>query len=152
MIMDGSFKPPLRLGLRTARGLSVVALLALVAGYLGAAVTGDSPGFGLLKLFGLFGAAALFLDARGQQANAPDKMLDERERHDRDRAYVLAYQAIVGAMFVALIYTIPAQGLGWWLPDAAAMRDLVSAFAIAALALPGVILAWRAPADAADLA
>jgi hypothetical protein len=151
-MMDGSFKPPLRLGLRTARGLSVVALLALVAGYLGAAVAGDALAFGLLKLLGLLGAAALFLDARGQQANAPDRMLDERERRERDRAYVLAYQAIIGTMFVALIYTIPAQGLGWWLPDAAAMLDLVSALAIAGLALPGVILAWRTPADAADLA
>jgi hypothetical protein len=151
-MMDGSFKPPLRLGLRTARGLSVVALLALVGGYLGAAVAGDSLGFGLLKLLGLLGAAALFLDARGQQANAPDKMLDERERRERDRAYVLAYQAIIGAMFAALIYSVAAQGLGWWLPDAAAMLELVSALAIAGLALPGVILAWRTPADAADLA
>jgi hypothetical protein len=151
-MMDGSFKPPLRLGLRTARGLSVVALLALVAGYLGVAVAGDAMGFSLLKLLGLLGAAALFLDAHGQQANAPDRMLDERERRERDRAYVLAYQAIIGAMFVALIYTIPAQALGWWLPDAAAMLDLLSALAITGLALPGVILAWRTPVDTADLA
>jgi uncharacterized membrane protein YfcA len=151
-MMDGSFKPPLRLGLRTARRLSVVALVALIGGYLGAAVMGEAPGFGVLKLVGLLGAAALFLDARGQQANAPDRMLDERERRERDRAYVLAYQAIVGAMFVALVYTVPAQGLGWWLPDAAAMRDMLSGFAIAALALPGVFLAWRTPAEAADLA
>ena len=149
--MDGSFKPPLRLGLRTARGLSIVAVAALAIGYLGAAMAGDAVGFGLLKLVGLLGAAALFLDASGQQANAPDTMLDERERRERDRAYVLAYQAVIGAMFVALIYTIPAQALGWWLPDAAAMRDLLSALAIAGLALPGVILAWRTPADAADL-
>jgi hypothetical protein len=150
--MDKTFNPPLRLTLRTARGLSVVALLALVTGYLGAAIAGDAPLlFGVLKLVGLIGAAALFLDAHGQRANAPDRMLDERERRERDRAYVLAYQAVLGVMFIALIYTIPAQGFGWWLPDAAAMLDLISAFAIAALALPGVILAWRAPDEAADL-
>lgn len=147
--MDKTFNPPLRLGLRTARALSVVAGSALLIGYLGAAVAGDAPLlFGVVKLVGLLGAAALFLDAHGQQANAPDRMLDERERRDRDRAYVLAYQSIIGTMFVALIYTVPAQRFGWWLPDAAAMLELLSAFAIAGLALPGVILAWRAPVEA----
>lgn len=145
--MDKTFNPPLRLRLRTARILSVMALAALSIGYLGSAIVGEAASglvFGLAKLFGLLGAAALFLDAQGQQANAPDQMLDERERRDRDRAYVRSYQALLGMMFFALIYTVPAQALGWWMPDAAAMVDMLSAFAIAGLALPGVILAWRA--------
>ncbi|WP_426163219.1 hypothetical protein [Sandarakinorhabdus sp. DWP1-3-1] len=146
--METAYRPVLRLKLRTARRLSIAALAALGIGYLGSAVLADPPrwlfvALGLLKIFGLVGAIALFIDSTGQHANAPDRLLDERQRHERDRAYVLSYQVIVVSMFAAFLYTIPAQALGWWLPQIAPAIDLLSAFAITSLALPGIILAWR---------
>ncbi len=132
-----------------ARALSVAVMAALGVGYLGDAVWGAaSPtlalAFGLQKLFGLVGAIVLFLDSHGQEANAPDRLLDERQRAERDRAYVRAYQIIVTGMFAIFLYTIPAQSFGWWLPGIGKAIDMLSAYAIASLALPGIILAWRA--------
>ncbi|PZN92229.1 MAG: hypothetical protein DCF31_17010 [Alphaproteobacteria bacterium] len=147
--METAYRPVLRLKLRTARRLSVAVLLALGIGYLGGAIATDPPrwlfvGIGLLRIFGLIGAVALFVDSTGQHANAPDRLLDERQRHERDRAYVLSYQIMVISMFAAFLYTIPAQVLDWWLPQIPAAIDLLSAFGITSLALPGIILAWRA--------
>lgn len=140
--------PPLRLKLRTARLLSVVVLAGLGLGYLGGAMFPRVDGgvwhfFSVLRLIGLFGAVVLFVDVRNQQAQAPDAALDERQRAERDNAYLRAHQIIVGTLFVGLFYTVPATKLGWWLPDSEGAIDLLSGFAIASLGLPGMILAWR---------
>jgi hypothetical protein len=143
--MDMTINPPLRLKLRTARALSLLVLVVLPIGYLGGAMWPDMavPLFGILRLIGLFAAVALFVDIRNQRINAPDAMLDERERAERDSAYRASHYGIVGTMFVVLFYTIPAKALGWWFPDRDGAIDLLSAFAIASLALPGIIAAWR---------
>ncbi|MFZ4689495.1 MAG: hypothetical protein ACOYLS_09670 [Polymorphobacter sp.] len=150
--MDMTLNPPLRLKLRTARILSVAVLAGLGIGYLGGAMFPDDDGgvwlgFSALRLIGLFSAVLLFVDVRNQQAHAPDTMLDERQRAERDSAYVRAHQYIVGSLFIALFYTVPAQAFGWWLPDRDGIIDLVSAFAITSMAVPGMILAWRERSD-----
>lgn len=55
-----------------------------------------------------------------------------------------SHQSIVSGMFVIFLYTLPARPLGWWFPTLEDGIDLLSAYAIAAMALPGIILAWRA--------
>jgi hypothetical protein len=145
--MDVTINPPLRLKLRTARALSLLVLVVMPIGYLGGAIWPEmahaSPVFGILRLIGLFAAVFLFVNIRNQRINAPDTMLDERERAERDSAYRASHYGIVGTMFVVLFYTIPAKALGWWFPDRDGAIDLLSAFAIASLALPGIITAWR---------
>jgi hypothetical protein len=145
--MDMTINPPLRLKLRTARALSLLVLVVMPLGYLGGAIWPEmataSPLFGILRLIGLFAAVFLFVDIRNQRVNAPDTMLDERERAERDSVYRASHYGIVGTMFVVLFYTVPAKALGWWFPDRDGAIDLLSAFAIASLALPGIIAAWR---------
>lgn len=146
--MDMTINPPLRLKLRTARALSLIVLVVMPLGYFGGALwpdAGDPAGLALslMRLIGLFAAVALFLDIRNQRVNAPDTMLDERERAERDSAYRASHYGIVGTMFVALFYTIPAKALGWWFPDRDGAIDLLSVFAIVSFALPGIIAAWR---------
>lgn len=146
--METRLNPPLRLKLRTARILSLVVLAGLSIGYLGGAMFPDADGgvllgFGVVRLVGLCSAVLLFIDVRNQQAHAPDAQLDERQRAERDSAHVRAHQAIVGTMFVVLFYTLVATPAGGWFPDRDGAIDLLSAFAIASLALPGIILAWR---------
>lgn len=146
--MDMTINPPLRLKLRTARALSLLVLVVMPLGHLGGAIWPDAAdpaglALSMLRLVGLFAAVALFIDIRNQRVNAPDAMLDERERAERDSAYRASHYGIVGTMFVVLFYTIPAKAFGWWFPDRDGAIDLLSAFAIASLALPGIIAAWR---------
>jgi hypothetical protein len=143
---------PVHLSLRTARGLALLVPLALAIGYVGGAALpapdGSAPlAFSVVRLLGLCGAIVLFLDVRGQRANAGDAMLDERERADRDRAYVVTHRVMVGILFAAFIYLLAAKLAKWGVPDAEATMDLLSAFAIGSMALPGMILAWREQPD-----
>lgn len=145
--MDMTINPPLRLKLRNARALSLLVLVVMPIGYLGGAIWPEmaqaSPLFGILRQIGLLAAVFLFVDIRNQRVNAPDTMLDERERAERDSAYRASHYGIVGTMFVVLFYTIPAKALGWWFPDRDGAIDLLSVFAIVSFALPGIIAAWR---------
>lgn len=148
--------PPLRLSLRTARILSLLVLAGIGIGYLGGAIFTDpdgSPqiGFVLVRLVGLLSAVALFIEGRGQMAHAADRMLDERERQQRDRAYMLTHQVMVTALFGFFLWSIVAKFIDGWMPEQEQALDLLSGFAITAMALPGIILAWREqPADAED--
>jgi hypothetical protein len=150
--MDMPINPPLRLKLRTARALSLLVLVVMPMGYLGGAIWPDHAGgvwlpFAMMRLVGLFAGVFLFVDIRNQRANAGDAILDERERAERDSAYRASHYGIVGALFLVFLYTIPAKLLGWWFPDRDGAIDLLSAFGIASLALPGIVLAWRERAD-----
>jgi hypothetical protein len=148
--------PPLRLSLRTARILSVAVLGGIGIGYLGGAIMADPDGttpiaFVFIKLIGLFSAVALFIEGRGQMTQASDAQLDERERQQRDKAYVTTHQIMVMALFGFFLWSILAKFIDGWMPGREAALDLLSGFAITSMALPGIILAWREqPADADD--
>jgi hypothetical protein len=140
--------PPLRLSLRTARILSLLVLGGIGIGYLGGAIAadadGDTPiGFVFVRLIGLFSAVLLFIEGRGQMTQASDAMLDERERALRDRAYVATHQIMVLTMFAFFLWSIAAKFIDGWMPGQEQALDLLSGFAITAMALPGIILAWR---------
>jgi hypothetical protein len=140
-------KPPLKLSLRTARILSLLVLGGIGIGYLGGAIAapdGDTPiGFVFVRLIGLFSAVALFVESRGQLAQSSDAMLDERERALRDKSYVATHQIMVLALFGFFLWSILAKFIDGWMPGQEAALDLLSAFAITSMALPGIILAWR---------
>jgi hypothetical protein len=141
---SSSNRPPFRLSGPASRALAAATYAALAVGTVGAAVA-PSLGFSLLKLAGLLAAVVLFLSTYSWQANAADAMLDERERGERDRAYVRAHQIIVATLFGSFLYALAARALGLWLPDQEAAIDLLSVFGIAALAAPGAVLAWLVP-------
>lgn len=155
-MMEMAPKPPLTLSLRTARILSIVVLGGISIGYLGGAILagddGSAPiGFAVVRLIGLLAAVALFIDGRGQMAQSSDAMLDERERQQRDRAYVATHQIMVMTLFGFFIWSIIARFINGWMPGQEQALDLLSGFAISAMALPGIILAWRElPAETED--
>jgi hypothetical protein len=138
---------PLKLSLRTARILSLLVLGGIGIGYLGGAIAapdGDTPiSFVFLRLIGLFSAVALFIDGRGQLTQSSDAMLDERERALRDKSYVATHQIMIAGLFGFFLWSILAKFIDGWMPGQEAALDLLSAFAITSMALPGIILAWR---------
>jgi hypothetical protein len=141
-------KPPLKLGLRTARLLSIAVLGGIGIGYLGGAIMAEPDGtapiaFVFVRLIGLFSAVALFIEGRGQMTQSSDAMLDERERQLRDKAYVATHQIMVLTLFAFFIWSIIAKLIDGWMPGQEQALDLLSGFAITAMALPGIILAWR---------
>lgn len=156
MSKPATMNPPLRLSLRTARILSLLVLGGIGIGYLGGAIMAEPDGttpiaFVFIRLIGLFSAVALFIEGRGQMTQASDAQLDERERQQRDKAYVATHQIMVTALFGFLLWSILAKFVDGWMPGREAALDLLSGFAITSMALPGIILAWREqPADADD--
>jgi hypothetical protein len=141
-------KPPLKLSLRTSRLLSLLVLGGIGIGYLGGAIMagpdGSTPiGFLLLRIIGLFSAVALFVEGRGQLTQASNAMLDERERALRDSAYVATHQIMIVCLFGFFLWSIIAKFVNGWLPGREQALDLLSAFAITGMALPGMVLAWR---------
>lgn len=131
-----------------ARALSVIVYTSLAAGYLADAAFPDLDGplfalTGALKLTGLFGSIVLFMSTYGQQSQLSDCALDERERDERNRAYVATHQIMLGCLFSFFIYSVIAGAAGLWLPSGEGALDLLSAFAIGSMSLPGAILAWR---------
>jgi hypothetical protein len=131
-----------------ARALSIIVYGSLAAGYLADAAFPDLDGplfavTGALKLTGLIGSAALFLSSYGQQSQLGDCALDERERDERNRAYVATHRIMLGCLFGFFLYSVLAKAAGLWLPTGEGAFDLLSAFAIGSMSLPGAILAWR---------
>ncbi|WP_156256302.1 hypothetical protein [Sandarakinorhabdus oryzae] len=146
--MKQALNPPLRLSLRTSRLLSLLVLGGIGIGYLGGAIfagpDGSTPiGFVAVRLIGLFSAVALFIEGRGQMAQAHDAMLDERERALRDKSYVATHQFMILALFGSFLWSIVAKFIDGWMPGQEQALDLLSGFAITSMALPGIILAWR---------
>lgn len=131
-----------------ARALSIVVILSLLVGYIGTAALDPAKGvlellLALLKLTGLVGAILLFLSNYGQLSQRNEQQLDEREAQIRNRAYVLTHQIMVVSLFAAFFWVEAAGKLGWWLPNADAAAEMITAFAMASMALPAAILAWR---------
>lgn len=141
----------------TSRRLSVLVYGTLLLAYPIEAAFDAMPSalsllLSLAKLVALLGCIVLFLSPHSQQGNAPDSMLDERERQERSGAHILAFQILLGLLILANLYLIVARLFAWWMPDSEDLHDLLGALVIAALALPGTVLAWqvRAPVLARD--
>lgn len=146
--MTNSLNPPLTLSLRTSRILSLLVLGGIGFGYLGGAIFADPDGtapigFSAVRLVGLISAVLLFIEGRGQVTQASDALLDERERQQRDKAYVATHQIMISCLFGFFIWSIIAKLTNGWMPGQEQALDLLSGFAICAMALPGIILAWR---------
>lgn len=143
---------PLKLSLRTSRILSLLVLGGIGVGYLGGAIAAGPDGtppilFSLLRIIGLISAVLIFIEARGQLTQSSDAMLDERERALRDKAYVATHQIMVACLLGFFLWSILAKFIHGWMPGQEAALDLLSGFAISAMALPGIILAWQEQAD-----
>jgi len=139
---------PIPMSSSTARALSVVVAVGLPAGYLLQGLFPDARGplwaaEMLLKLAGLVASVFLHLSGYGQHAQSRANRLDERQRAERDLAYAVSHQLMIGLLLAASFYGLIALPMGWWLPRADNAVDLLLAFAIGALALPAAILAWR---------
>lgn len=131
-----------------ARLLSVAALGALAAGFLGEALLGDPDSpldfvLAVVRLAGLIATITLFLSNYGQMTQRKEAELDEREAQLRNRAYVLTHQIMISIVFLAFFYIEAANKLGWWLPGLDAVASLLTAFGLGSMALPAAILAWR---------
>lgn len=131
-----------------ARLLSVAALGALAAGFLGEALLGDPDSpldfvLAVVRLAGLIATITLFLSNYGQMTQRKEAELDEREAQLRNRAYVLTHQIMISIVFLAFFYIKAANKLGWWLPGLDAVASLLTAFGLGSMALPAAILAWR---------
>ena len=154
--MDSTRQFAVRMQPRTARLLSLFAALAIGLGHGLELAVPDIPRtsgqlLAVLRLAGLGGAILLFLSVWGQQAMAKDAMIDERQQRERDRAFAAAHRWMVAAAILAFFYTDLSRKLGLPLPaDSGAAADLINVYVLFSLALPGVVLAWRTPADLDD--
>lgn len=146
--MPQTLNAPLKLSLRTSRILSLLVLGGIGIGYLGGAIAAGPDdhvpiAFSAARVVGLVSAVLLFIEGRGQMTQASDAMLDERERALRDRCYVATHQIMVLTMFAFFLWSLVAKLINGWMPGQEQALDLLSAFAITSMALPGIILAWR---------
>lgn len=137
---------------RTARRLSLAVVGALTISYAIDLANPDLPrsiglALGVAKIASLAGAILLFLGSHGQQAQANDDMLDERQRGERDRAFVRTHQIMVGLLLLAMIYLELAGKLGFWQPDVPQIVEMLTVFVLVSMALPGMILAFRDRSD-----
>ena len=146
----------LSLSPRVARILSLLVGAGIVVGYpLGAALMAPDGSLPIaiipLHLVGLFAALALFADGRGQMTADVTARLDERERALRDKAYVTTHLIMALLLFAACLWTKLARLVDGWMPGPAQAVELLTAFVLLFMAMPGMILAWREqPADAED--
>lgn len=146
----------LRMTPQAARALSLFVVAAVAGGYFGEVIMPDAPratglALGGLKIAGLVGAIALFLSTWGQQAMAGDDLIDERQQRERDRAFTLTHRWMVMTAIAAFFYVDLSKKLGLPLPERTRdAADLINVYIMLSLALPGIILAWQAPALADD--
>lgn len=150
--MNPSTVQSLKLSPARARQLVALTYPLLIAGYLlDLALAPQHGGLGLfvslLKLAGLAGCIAIFLTTFSFTANAPDRQIDERERAERNAAYFLAYQGVIGAVFVLFLASMAARLFTDWTPTVPVLEELLTLIGIGGLALPAAILAWRSPAE-----
>lgn len=144
----------LALGPLGARILSVVALSAmalwLTLKLLWPSLWPVSPpawapwAVGACALLGFGSALVLFLSSYGFVANADDHQLDERERQERNAAYLRAYQCAVLLLLVGYIGSDVADRFAPTPEAAAAMiTHFLNVAFLSCLIMPATILAWR---------
>jgi len=81
------------------------------------------------------------------RADLGDAQLDERERHLRDRAWILSYQVLSGVV-IAVVVVAGVTVLGFGKPlliDASLVNAVVLSVAILLPILPAAALAWIEP-------
>lgn len=150
--MTQSTAQSLKLSPSRARWIVAATYSTLLVGYLLDLVLDPQPGglslaISALKLAGLVGCAVIFLSTFSFTANAPDHQIDERERAERNAAYVRAYQVVIGAVFLMFLALIGIRLLTDWTPTVGTLEELLTLLGIGGLALPAAILAWRSSAD-----
>lgn len=153
--MSHSSAQSLKLSPGRARALVTVAYVGLLAGFAIDLFIDPQPralalAVPLLKLVGLVGCLAIFSTTFSFTANAPDHEIDERERAERNAAYVRAYQVVITAVFLLFLTTIGLRLLTEWTPTVSMLEDLLTVIGVGGLALPAAILAWRAAGDDED--
>lgn len=151
MLQSRPFVLPMRP--QAARRLSLFVVAAVAGGYTADVLLPGLPrsiglALGVVKIAGLVGAIALFLSCWGQQAMAADDLIDERQRQERDRAFTLSHRWMVSAAIAAFFYVEASARLGLPLPERTRdAADLITIYILLSMALPGIILAWQAPAE-----
>jgi len=149
--MNHSSAQSLKLAPARARALVAVAYTGLLAGFALDLALGPQQGalqlaVSLLKLVGLVGCLVIFMTTFSFTANAPDHQIDERERAERNAAYVRAYQVVITAVFLLFLTMIGVRLLTDWTPTVSMLEDLLTVIGVGGLALPPALLAWRATA------
>lgn len=142
----------IRMSGRTARRFSAGVVVLLLGSYLLEALLpglprGPAVALGLTKIAALLGAVVLFVSTHGQRAQAPDRLLDERERAERDRAFVLTHQWMISGLLGFFIYLEAARKLGLPMPNIPQIGELMTVFTLLSMAMPGMILAFRDRAE-----
>lgn len=150
--MNDSVAQSLKLSPSRARWLVGITYPVLLAGFaLDLAVDPQRGLFdvavAVLKLAGLAGCVAIFLTTFSFTANAPEHQIDERELSERNTAYVLAYQVVIGAVFLLFLASIALRLFTAWTPSVMMLEDLLTLIGMGGLALPAAILPWRSTAD-----
>lgn len=98
---------------------------------------------GVLALVSFISSIVVALSGHAYLANAPDKLLDERELSQRNAAYFRAYQISAVAVLIGLIGI---HRIAIWTDNTATYsvyENYLTVLFFAHLVLPASILAWR---------
>lgn len=103
-----------------------------------------------LSIFGGFATWPLMiwitLSVPGWRGVIPGE-LDEREFADRDASFVFAYRFIGATLFALYVFAKGVDRHWWGAPGITTIGELGLNLAMFHMALPGILLAWRARAD-----
>jgi hypothetical protein len=151
MAQTREFTPP-RFSPMRVRVLSGLALGALAAATLGPLLLPIDGGGGVMTItrgLGWMLAAMVAMGSPGWRYVAPGE-LDERERGERERAVVIGHRVSGIAICLSYMWLLLASRGTLWVPDHVQAAWLMAMLFWVHVMLPGMILAWRAPADEED--
>lgn len=131
-----------------ARALSTTALLAMHSWFIAKLALPSEDGalelwVGIAALTGMISSIAFFVCTYGVLANAPDTMLDERQRFERNRAYFDAFRSIVAMLVLGAVGAEFTTGIFGVELSVAILQNYLLLMFTTALVLPGTLLAWR---------
>lgn len=152
MLFYRASAPAAPMTLRTARILSLAALLAYPAGALtvnfaGAALPGVALGYALV-LVSLTSAAALINSPLQRIVGEVPDRLDEYEMQVRSRAMALSYNLFTALVLAAVIFAAIASDHGGWVPTTyPQFNGLFWGAFLLATVLPVACLSWQLDAS-----
>ncbi len=83
--------------------------------------------------------------------NMSDRVLDERQRLVRDRAYRISFRLVSGVLLSAALYMMMALSSGWSVPHTAdAGQAIFWGVFVVTTTLPTAVIAWTEPAPRED--